>query len=196
MPSEARASSPRRIRKETAETLVRAAAKEFNERGFSGTDTNRIARRAGFAPQTFYRWFRDKTEIFIKVYELWQDLEADMLRHLLAEDASDVRLVKAVVAHHHAYRIFRRSLRQLAAENDAVREARARSRLKQIEQIRVWNPKQPDVTAVLAVTLLHFERLADALAEGEFRDMGLGTHAAEEDLVRLIHRLRAPSNRP
>ena len=36
---------------------------EFIESGYAGTDTNRIARRAGFAPQTFYRWFADKTAI-------------------------------------------------------------------------------------------------------------------------------------
>jgi AcrR family transcriptional regulator len=52
----------------TRERLVQAAAAEFREQGFAGTDTNRIARRAGFAPQTFYRWFTDKTEIFIAVY--------------------------------------------------------------------------------------------------------------------------------
>jgi AcrR family transcriptional regulator len=193
MSIEARAASKRRSRKGTPETLVEAAAKEFNEHGFSGTDTNRIARRAGFAPQTFYRWFRDKTEIFIRVYELWQQLEADMLQHLLEENASDVRLVQASVAHHRAYLVFRRSLRQLSAENDEVREARARSRLDQFRQIRVWNPKQQDVTADLAVTLLQFERLADALAEGEFRDMGIDKKAGEEALVRLIHRFRAPS---
>jgi AcrR family transcriptional regulator len=43
----------------TSNDLIAAAAAEFNEFGFSGTDTNRIARRAGYAPQTFYRWFKD-----------------------------------------------------------------------------------------------------------------------------------------
>ena len=54
--------------KTTPERLIAAAAAEFREAGFAGTDSNRIARRAGFAPQTFYRWFKDKTEIFIAVY--------------------------------------------------------------------------------------------------------------------------------
>jgi AcrR family transcriptional regulator len=191
MPIHATARSARRARKGTAEKLVRAAASELNEHGFLGTDTNRIARRAGFAPQTFYRWFRDKTEIFIKVYELWQHEEADMLRRLLAEQARDVRLVQAVVSHHRAYLVFRRSLRQLSLENESVREARAHGRLNQIRQIRAWNPDQPDSTAELAVILLQFERLADALAEGEFRDMGLDEQAAETALSRLIRRLRA-----
>jgi AcrR family transcriptional regulator len=189
------ATSARRTRKGTAEQLVRAAASEFNEHGFLGTDTNRIARRAGFAPQTFYRWFRDKTEIFIKVYELWQHEEASMLQHLLAKDASDERLVQAVVVHHRRFRIFRRSLRQLSIEDDVVRKARADSRLNQIGQIRKWNPEQPDSTAHLAVALFKIERLADALAEGEFRDMGVDHQAAETELASLIHWLRPARRR-
>src|SRR4051812_9867208 len=48
------------------EALLEAARAEFDESGFEGTDTNRIARRAGYAPQTFYRHFTDKTAIFIE----------------------------------------------------------------------------------------------------------------------------------
>ena len=41
----------------TRERLIRAALRAFGRGGFQGTDSNRIARAAGFAPQTFYRWF-------------------------------------------------------------------------------------------------------------------------------------------
>jgi len=181
----------RRLRTGTAARLVAAAASEFNQYGFLGTDTNRIARRAGFAPQTFYRWFGDKTEIFIKVYEQWQRDEARMLQRLLARDASDARLVQAVVTHHRTYRTFRRSLRQLSVEDEDVRKARAESRLNQIAQIRVWNREQPDTTGDLAVALFKIERLADALAEGEFHDMGIDRSAGETELALLIHRLRS-----
>jgi len=194
MSIETDASPARRARTGTADKLVEAAASEFNELGFSGTDSNRIARRAGFAPQTFYRWFEDKTEIFIKVYELWQQQEVGVLRKLLAENASDARVVQACVAHHKAFLIFRRSLRQLSAENDKVRAARANSRLKQLAQITHQAPGPgDDDTADLAATLLQVERLADALAEGEFRDMGLDDKAAEDALAGLIRKLRALS---
>jgi AcrR family transcriptional regulator len=185
-----RAARHARIGADTATKLVRAAAREFNERGFLGTDTNRIARRAGFAPQTFYRWFRDKTEIFVNVYEQWQRDEARMLERLLAKDASDGRLVKAVVAQHRRYRMFRRSLRQLAVEDAVVRRARAESRLRQVAQIRVWNREQRDTTGTLAVALFKIERLADALAEGEFDDMGVDRTEAETELASVIHQLR------
>ena len=44
--------------------------------------------------------------------------------------------------------------------------------------------------ADLAVILLQTERLADALAEGELRDMGLDEEAALTALTGLINRLR------
>lgn len=193
MSTESAATTEPRSRKDTAEKLLQAAIGEFNEHGFSGTDTNRIARRAGFAPQTFYRWFRDKVAIFVEAYGRWQLEEAGVLRRLLAEQASDARLVDACIAHHRAHLIFRRSLRQLAVENDEVRAARAEGRLNQIRQIRAWNEAQTDDTAELAVILLQFERLSDALAEGEFRDMRLDEAAAKATLAGLIHRLRAPT---
>jgi AcrR family transcriptional regulator len=183
---------PGQIPEVTSERLLQAAAKEFNEQGFGGTDTNRIARRAGFAPQTFYRWFQDKVEIFIRTYERWQREEFDVLGTLLAENASDLRVSRAIVAHHKAYLIFRRSLRQLSVENEVVRAARARSRLGQIAYVKSLSPNVARDDASLAAMLLQTERLADALAEGEFHDMGLNKKAGEEALARLIHDLRTP----
>jgi len=183
----------KRDRRATAEKLVAAAAAEFNAHGYGGTDTNRIARRAGFAPQTFYRSFADKAEIFIQVYELWQQQEAQLLRGLLAENASDAAVVEAAVAHHRAYLVFRRSLRQLSTENDRVRAARAESRLRQVRQIAMWRGAPPEAAPQIAAALLQMERLADALAEGELADMGLDETAAAAALAGIIHGLRAPA---
>ena len=180
----------KRIVEATPDKLLQAAASEFNEQGFGGTDTNKIARRAGFAPQTFYRWFGDKVEIFIQVYERWQQEEKQLVRKLLAESASDARLAQATVAHHKAFLVFRRSLRQLSLENDVVRTARARSRLRQIEEIKTLSGKRTRDDAELAATLLQIERLADALAEGEFIDMGVGKKGGEAALAALIRSLR------
>lgn len=184
---------PRRSRKSpepTSERLLEAATAEFNEHGFGGTDTNRIARRAGFAPQTFYRWFEDKLDVFIKIYDRWRRDELATLSRLLADNASDARLAQAVIAHHKAYVIFRRSLRLLSVENAAVRVARAESRLSQIAFIRKMNANPGRDDASLAVVLFQTERLADAVAEGEFQDMGLDKRAGERALTRLIRDLR------
>jgi AcrR family transcriptional regulator len=177
---------------DTRARLLDAAALEFNERGYSGTDTNRIARRAGFAPQTFYRWFADKTAIFIAAYQVWEEAEREMLGDLLARKASTKRLVDTVVAHHRAHLIFRRSLRQLALEDPLVRQSRAESRKRQIEQIKRWQERPRADAADIAVALLKMERLADALAEDEFADLGLRALAVENALAEIIDALRNP----
>ncbi len=94
-----------------------------------------------------------------------------------------------MVEHHKAYRVFRRSLRQLSVENDVVRAARARSRLNQVEYVKNLTPTVTRDDASIATMLLQTERLADALAEGEFQDMGLSEQAGEAALARLIQDL-------
>jgi AcrR family transcriptional regulator len=178
--------------RDTRTRLVDAAALEFNERGFAGTDTNRIARRAGFAPQTFYRSFANKTEIFIAAYRAWEDTERTLLNDLLARRAASKQLVEAVAAHHRAHRIFRRSLRQLSLDDPDVRRARSDSRRRQLEQIRAWQQRPDADLESLAVTLLTMERLADALAEDEFEDLGLRPRAVENALAEIIDALRNP----
>jgi AcrR family transcriptional regulator len=170
--------------------LCAAAMAEFNDHGFAGTDTNRIARRAGFAPQTFYRWYKDKTEVFVVAYRAWEDAEKDTLQRLIAEAAPVDILVDAVVAHHRRHLMFRRSLRRLSLENPVVRAARAESRLRQIEQIRTWAGQTAE-TGQMAVWLLELERLSDAIAEGELADMGLGETEARTALAAIIDSLRA-----
>ncbi len=177
------------VRQDTREKLLLAAAGDFNERGYHGTDTNRIARRAGFSPQTFYRWFEDKISIFIAVYDWWQQEEFGAIARLLSENAPDERLVSTCVAYHRSYVKFRRSLRQLSYEDDRVRAARAASRLRQIEFLKGWagGVRTP---SELAVDLLELERISDALAEDEFDDLGLSPAAAEQRLAQIIHVLR------
>ena len=177
-------------KRSTAELLVGAASEEFRAHGFLGTDTNKIARRAGFAPQTFYRWFADKTEIFIAVYDAWVKEEFDLVEALIGGNASNRRLIDAAIAHHRAYRMFRRSLRQLALEDLKVRQARAASRLGQIRRIKAWlEPASPSAEAI-ALFILENERLCDAIADDEIADLGLDEQAVRDHLERLYQALR------
>ena len=189
-----RATTQRPVRRaasaETRAKLIGAAAKEFNQHGYFATDSNKIARRAGFAPQTFYRWFRDKTEIFVAVYRLWEEQERDMLSKLIAARAPAGELVDAAVAHHRTHRVFRRSLRTLSYDEPEVREARAQSRLRQIENLKQWIKPVRRTTAELAAILLQMERLSDALAEDEFGDLGVDEKAAKTALADLLLSIR------
>ncbi|HEY1941303.1 MAG TPA: helix-turn-helix domain-containing protein [Roseiarcus sp.] len=174
----------------TRERLIAAAATEFREASFAGTDSNRIARRAGFAPQTFYRWFKDKTEIFIAVYRAWEEEELRAVNALLVEGADDEAVVETAVAHHRSWLKFRRSLRALSVENAQVRAARAESRLRQVAWIAQWYGPRAPAADEIAARLLQLERLTDAIAEGEFVDMGMAEDAARRLLVEILAELR------
>lgn len=175
---------------DTAARLVAAAAREFNQHGFDGTDSNKIARRAGFAPQTFYRRFRDKTAIFLAVYRAWEDEETRVIGTLLAERAPMQTLVDAILAHHRAHRLFRRSLRELALANGQVRQARTESRLRQIEAMRRWAGPRARAPAEIAALVLQIERLCDAVAEGELAELGADETAARDAVVELLRQAR------
>jgi AcrR family transcriptional regulator len=179
------------IAQTTRHKLIAAAAAEFREQGYAGTDSNKIARRAGFAPQTFYRWFRDKTGIFLAVYRAWEREEGVVIGKLIAEGAPGSRLADALIEHHAAYRIFRRGLRTLSLEDVTVRQARAESRRRQIAQIAQWTAPRPSLPPEeIAVRLFELERLSDAVAEGEFLDMALGEAEARIRLAAIFDELR------
>lgn len=172
--------------RDTRALLADAALQEFCQYGYDGTDSNRIARRAGFAPQTFYRWFRDKAEAFVAAYHRWEEQEWEMFDALAQGQASDNDLVMGLIDHHSHSRIFRRSLRALAVENDQVRQARADSRTRQIARIsQHYGLPQQQAESVL-VRLLQIERLADAIADQEAEDLGFGSDALKAALIQLM----------
>jgi AcrR family transcriptional regulator len=168
----------------TAAALLDAAEREFNARGFDGTDTNRIARAAGYAPQTFYRHFPDKRAAFLAVYERWWKGESEALatvagggRAPAGEEAARIAL-----AFHTKWRGFRRALRHLAIVDPKVRAARTAARQAQIARIREYAGAGARSDQELAAVLLKAERICDAAAEGEFIDLGLSA----EDIQALV----------
>lgn len=160
---------------DTRARLIAAAATEFNTRGFSGTDTNRIARAAGFAPQTFYRHFADKTAIFIRVYEQWQHDEREKIaiamRAASADESRDHAIARSLLDAHGDWAVFRRSLRLIALEDDRVRAVRAASRRAQLATLGITGPER---WAQAVAALLMIERLCDAAADAEIDDLGIG----------------------
>ena len=175
---------------DTRTKLLRAAAAEFIEHGFTATDTNRIARRAGFAPQTFYRWYKDKVDIFIHVYYAWEEAETAILSELMVRQSTSRQIAESYAEGHRSFLVFRRHLRQLAYEYPAVRQARADSRKRHIARIKQWHPGLSASEGEIASILLELERLCDAIAESEFADMGLSDDGALHEAASLIDRLR------
>jgi AcrR family transcriptional regulator len=159
-------------RKSGRAELLKAAQLEFEEQGFDGTQTNAIARRAGYAPQTFYRHFPDKKAIFLAIYLDWAKAEAQAL----AKANTIPAMIETLLDHHVAHRLFRRSLRHLTALDPEIAAVRAQSRQQQMGAI---TGRFPHLAAVDTLTLIFtLERLCDAWAEGEFEACGVSREEA------------------
>lgn len=164
---------------ETRERIVRAAAKLFNTVGYDGTDSNRIAREAGYSPGTFYKHFADKRAVFLVVYEQWVTREwreiagAVEARGTAHERASAI--VDMFVEHHRRWRGFRASLRMLVSTDHDVRDfyrAQRRRQLELLDRIRLAGRRAHSRESD-ALLLFALERSADAMADGETRALEL-----------------------
>ncbi|HKA88706.1 MAG TPA: helix-turn-helix domain-containing protein [Haliangiales bacterium] len=191
---QARARRPRRgAPEDTRARLIEAALKTFNDVGYHGTDSNRLARAAGYAPGTFYRHFPDKKAIFLAAYAARVDREWTQIDERIQRAATDAALARAVVgfvvAHHKKWRGLRAGLRSLAVVDRDARAflaAQRRAQLGRIEAVRRARGLPPRATEDHALLLLVLERVADAIAEGEFADLGLSERAAVRALERFL----------
>jgi AcrR family transcriptional regulator len=176
---------------ETRRRLVAAAAATFNKVGFDGTDSNRIARAAGYAPGTFYKHFDDKRAIFVAVYREWVASEWRDIRAAVAAGGSRraraERIVDAFVAYHRKWRGFRASLRAVVATDAAVRAQYREQRRLQLEMLvdldgGARRRSREDDALLLFTT----ERAADALADGEAAALELDADALRAHLVAVV----------
>jgi AcrR family transcriptional regulator len=177
MDQELRKQGTKRDPEATRAELIGAARKEFEERGFDATQSNKIARRAGYAPQTFYRHFTDKVDILLAVYADWVAEE----REAITAAGSIRQAARAILDHHRTSLRFRRALRALTITDERVRAARAETRQALTAYLRTLAPHIAEMSeARLARSLFVIERVADACVEGEFADLKISPEAAEE----------------
>jgi AcrR family transcriptional regulator len=192
-----RLAKPRRRRGtpiETRERLVAAAAAELNRSGFHGTDSNRIARAAGYAPGTFYKHFTDKREILLAAYEAWVTAEWQVVERLAAERLPPAeiarRVVDAVLVFHRRWQGLRAALRVLVAQDAQARAFHRKQRRRQLDALRALRRGAPSAAsrAADAHLLYTLERACDAIADGEARALGVDEHAL---VARLVADVRA-----
>ena len=157
-----------------------AAADQFNRDGYHGTDSNRIARAAGYAAGTFYKHFADKREILLAAYEDWVSREWRAVEREIRSGGprDDVagRIVRLVLGHHVRWQGLRRALAALLLEDAEARRFHREQRRRQLDLLRAMRERagaQPRSRAEDAVLLFTLERVCDAIASGELRDLGL-----------------------
>ncbi|MEO6027126.1 MAG: helix-turn-helix domain-containing protein [Candidatus Binatia bacterium] len=192
---------------ETRARLIEAAAAVFNRAGYHGTDSNRLARAAGYAPATFYKHFPDKRTILLAAYEDWVTAEWHAIGTTLVDPASAAeraeRIVAFVLEHHRRWKGLRASLRALVATDAVVRRFHRAQRRRQLELLaRMRGGRARDEAATRdeasarvddAIMLFTLERTLDAVAEGETADLGLDEDAV---ITRLRAVVRAAVDRP
>lgn len=183
---------------DTRARLVAAAAEIFNREGYEGTDSNRLARAAGYAPGTFYKHFRDKREIFLAVYAEWVDREWEDISGRLKQGGTPEQraagIVDLLLAHHRRWAGLRASLRMLTAIDPAVRDFYREQRRRQFALLQRMRSDAGDAPATReedALLLFTLERTADAMAEDEAKSLLLRDKPLRELLVALVaQRLR------
>lgn len=187
--AEARQKRTRKARdpQESRRALVEAAATLFNSVGYHGTDSNQIARAAGYTPGTFYTHFADKRAIFLEVYRQWVDTElVDIAAGAQLRGAERrERLAKTVLEHHRRWKTFRASLRALYAIDEHVRKERLTQRVRQIDLvIRLAKEagRTPASRAEIYADLLAVEMICDAIADGDIKALGI----RETEMVKVL----------
>jgi AcrR family transcriptional regulator len=165
---------------ETRARLVAAAADEIEARGYFGTDSNRIARAAGYAPGSFYKHFEDKRAVFLAVYDAWVTAEWDAI----AKQRTPREIVKVLVEHHRRWKGFRASLRALVAIDPEVRAFQRAQRARQLDTMATLRGRARRADDLLL--LLTMERVCDAIAEGELDDLGVSERVMIDRLANLI----------
>lgn len=180
--------------------MIQSAEKIFRREGYFATDSNAIARAAGYAPGSFYTHFRDKLEVFLLVYERWvlgewQAIDEAVAASVKAQDWIG-GVVTSTLDHHRQWRRFRASLRALAAIEPSVRDAQNEQRRRQIKRLQdlcvARNLRRPDAAKSLTV-LLAAERILDATAEGDTLALGVETERARAALAAMLACLLGPA---
>ena len=164
----------------TRTRLVAAAAEAFNLAGYHGTDSNRIARAAGYAPAMFYKHFADKRAIFLAAYGAWVTTEWSAIEQEVTAGggAKEIaaRVVRLVLDLHRRWRGLRASLLALVASDAEVRRfyrEQRRRQLRMLADLRARLGGASRAPAEDAVLLFTLERTCDAVANGELKELGL-----------------------
>jgi AcrR family transcriptional regulator len=181
---------------ETRERLITAAATQFNRHGYHGTDSNIIAKDAGYATGTFYKHFREKREVFLAVYERWlaaqwREIENELSRKRDAGEAAR-RMVEISIRFHTEWRGLRASLMELVFSDPEARKFFRKQRRRQLDlmaELRCRYGLQPRAREQDAIHLFMTERVFDAIGQGEVQALGLDTSVVVESIVEKVRAL-------
>jgi AcrR family transcriptional regulator len=178
---------------QTRERLVTAAGALFNRFGYHGTDSNQIAKQAGYATGTFYKHFKDKRDAFLAVYEAWLSSEWSAVDTELSAgrkpEETARKLVELSIEFHTKWRGLRASLMELVFTDVKVRRFYRRLRRRQFNVIAEIRQRRGIPAARReddAIYLFTTERTYDAFGQGELEALGLDRNVVIEAMVQNL----------
>ncbi|HTJ44179.1 MAG TPA: TetR/AcrR family transcriptional regulator [Kofleriaceae bacterium] len=175
--------------RQTRAVLVETALKVFNDVGYWGTDSNALAREAGYSPGTFYRHFVDKRAIFIAAYQAWSAAEEELLRARMLR-AKEKELDRAgtfvdfLIEHHGRWRTFRSSTRALAAGDGELQRAVREHRRRHLAVLGDLLGRREIARGL--VVLYTLDGLSDALANGEPKHLGVSAREVTDRVRGMV----------
>lgn len=188
---------PRNDPAATRQVLLKSAVQLFNVHGYFGTNTNEIARAAGFAPATFYRHFTDKKEVFLAAYAHWVAEDWAVIEAALQKGPDRARIAATLVEvyeeRHRAWGLFRRSMHALVATDDEACDFHLRIRAGQLDRLEgllseLGAPMRPREDLLFA--FLSIERAANALTDDDLPALGTTASAfrrrLEAEMLNLL----------
>jgi len=178
---------------ETRERIIDGAASLFNRFGYHGTDSNSIAKEAGYATGTFYKHFQDKREVFLAVYERWLTAEWQAVDEELskgrAPDETARRIVEISIQFHTEWRGLRASLMELIFSDEDARKYFRKQRRRQLDimsELRHRLSLPPRTREQDAIHLFMTERIFDAIGQGEIQALSLDRKVVMESIVERV----------
>ena len=184
---------------QTRDRLIAAAANQFNRFGYHGTDSNAIAKEAGYATGTFYKHFRDKREIFLASYDRWLNAQWKQIGEELSpmgkprETAR--RIVMLSIRYHTEWKGLRASLMELVFSDADARKFFRMQRRRQLDLIAELRSRfsLPARTREQdAIHLYMTERIFDAVGQGEIQALDLDLSIVIESVVERVQALLEP----
>lgn len=186
---------PKRGRpEETRKRIIQAAAECFNAHGLAGVDANRIAHAAGYSNGVFYKHFRDKQEALIAAYSAWVDAEWRGIGDELfsGKDKSEIaaRVVDFGASLHARWAGLRGAMIALVAIDPSARKAYRNIQSRQLTLVgelrgKMGRPRKGDLEAD-AMIMTTLERVYDAMAAGEFEELGLDTRQVRKLATQML----------
>jgi hypothetical protein len=123
------------------------------------------------------------------VAEEWAHIEAQVTPGRDPAETID-RVADALIEHHRRWRVFRGNLRALVTYDEELRELTHSLRREQLEKLSWLRERQgqqtPRTLESDAVHSMMFERVCDAIADGDFTSLGCSLELAQQEFRRLM----------